>query len=90
LEWTHGEEFRNAELKDWHVNGRIAGQVKKAKNLTFMTVDKAGHMGAFLFLPLRLALPQGLTPSAPSSTVPMDQPEAALQIINRWLQGKEQ
>lgn len=39
LEWTHGPEFRDAKLRDWTVDGKVAGQVKKAKNLTFMTID---------------------------------------------------
>lgn len=36
-----------APFKDWNVNGRLAGSVKSAAGLTFIEVEKAGHMVPF-------------------------------------------
>ncbi|KAJ7050430.1 serine carboxypeptidase [Mycena amicta] len=49
LEWSGAEAFRAAELRPWAIGGDLkkngqAGLVRSAKGLTFLTIDKAGHM----------------------------------------------
>ncbi|KDQ49589.1 hypothetical protein JAAARDRAFT_42760 [Jaapia argillacea MUCL 33604] len=49
LEWSGQEEFKNQALRDWFVDGQVAGQTRSAKGglLTFATIDGAGHMPAY-------------------------------------------
>lgn len=45
LDWAHGDEFRKAPLEPWHVEGRKepAGYFRHYSNLTYATVESAGH-----------------------------------------------
>lgn len=43
-QWSGHDDFVKAPFKDWNVNGRLAGSVKSAAGLTFIEVEKAGHM----------------------------------------------
>jgi carboxypeptidase C (cathepsin A) len=44
LDWSGGEAFRAEQLRDWKVGGKVAGRTRSAGQLTFVTVDGAGHM----------------------------------------------
>lgn len=47
LEWTGQETFVSQPLKEWKVDGEIAGLTRNAGPLTFLTLDGAGHMVPF-------------------------------------------
>ncbi|CAN6615870.1 carboxypeptidase Y [Trichomonascus vanleenenianus] len=47
LEWSGGEEFRSAEVRDWYVNDTHAGTVQSYEHFTFLRVFDAGHMVPF-------------------------------------------
>lgn len=49
LEWTGQDDFKEAQMRPWNVNGQKAGEVKSAKGLTFMRVYEAGHMGMYKY-----------------------------------------
>ena len=44
LEWTGHDAFNSEELRNWTVDGHVAGVTKSAKGLTYATVLGAGHM----------------------------------------------
>ncbi|KAI0077822.1 serine carboxypeptidase [Panus rudis PR-1116 ss-1] len=44
LEWTHQETFNSQPLREWKVNGTVAGVTRSAGPLTFVTIHGAGHM----------------------------------------------
>jgi len=44
LDWSHGDAFREAEMRNWSVDGNVAGKTKGAGKLTFATIAGAGHM----------------------------------------------
>lgn len=44
LDWLARDAYNAAEWRDWVVNGRKAGETKKAGMLTFATIRGAGHM----------------------------------------------
>ncbi|KAG6861419.1 hypothetical protein C0995_000259 [Termitomyces sp. Mi166 len=44
LEWSRSEDYKAQEWRDWKVDGKIVGEVKSTKLLTFATVRGAGHM----------------------------------------------
>ncbi|KAK7036761.1 hypothetical protein VNI00_011427 [Paramarasmius palmivorus] len=44
LDWSGRDEFVGQELKEWYVDGKRAGRVRKWGNFAFVTVDGAGHM----------------------------------------------
>ena len=44
LEWTGQDVYRNAPLRDWLVDGEVAGRTRSGGGLTFATVYDAGHM----------------------------------------------
>lgn len=44
LKWTGGAAFRAEEMREWTVDGKVAGTVKSSGGLTFATIHKAGHM----------------------------------------------
>ena len=48
LEWMGRDVFTKQELKEWKVNGKVAGRTRSANGLTFATVDDAAHMVRFL------------------------------------------
>ncbi|PBK90881.1 peptidase S10, serine carboxypeptidase [Armillaria gallica] len=47
LEWSGQKEFVSEELKEWRVDGKVAGKTRNAKGLTFATVDGAGHFAPY-------------------------------------------
>ncbi|KAF9261716.1 serine carboxypeptidase [Marasmius fiardii PR-910] len=65
LEWSGSEDFSKQELREWFVDGKVAGNTRSSGKFTFATVDAAGHM------------------------VPYDKPKESLELVNRWLAGKE-
>ncbi|KAF9516920.1 hypothetical protein BS47DRAFT_1375810 [Hydnum rufescens UP504] len=44
MEWTGLGEFNKNELREWIVEGQVAGNTKSARGLTWATVTGAGHM----------------------------------------------
>jgi len=44
MKWPGQSAFIAAKTKSWSVKGNVAGNVKTAKNFTFLTVFNAGHM----------------------------------------------
>lgn len=44
LDWSGGDRFAILKLRDWMVNGHVAGEVKSYGRLTFATVRGAGHL----------------------------------------------
>ena len=43
LEWSKQEEFRNEPLRDWYVDGAVAGMTRSGGGLTYATVRGADH-----------------------------------------------
>jgi len=44
LEWHGQADFVTLPLREWHVDGHVAGKTRSAHGFTFATVDAAGHM----------------------------------------------
>ncbi|KAI0051789.1 alpha/beta-hydrolase [Auriscalpium vulgare] len=44
MQWSGQEEFGRQALREWRVDGKVAGKTRSARGLTFATVDAAGHM----------------------------------------------
>ncbi|OJT03086.1 Carboxypeptidase Y -like protein [Trametes pubescens] len=44
LEWTGQDAYRSEHLREWLVDGEVAGKVRTGGGLTFATIDGAGHM----------------------------------------------
>ncbi|KAI0033637.1 serine carboxypeptidase [Vararia minispora EC-137] len=44
LDWSGRTEFAAQELRDWKVDGKVAGKTRSANGLAFATVNAAGHM----------------------------------------------
>jgi cathepsin A (carboxypeptidase C) len=44
LEWSGQADFVKQALRDWEVDGKVAGKTRSAHGLTFATVNAAGHM----------------------------------------------
>lgn len=43
LNFNGSEEYKEAEMRPWIIQGEEFGQVKKSNKLTFLRVDNAGH-----------------------------------------------
>lgn len=50
LEWSGHDEFAGQALREWKVDGEVAGMTRSANGLTFATIDGAGHMVRDVFL----------------------------------------
>ncbi|EKM51687.1 uncharacterized protein PHACADRAFT_212318 [Phanerochaete carnosa HHB-10118-sp] len=44
LEWTGQAAFSSQPLREWHVDGHVAGLTRSAGNFAFATINGAGHM----------------------------------------------
>jgi len=44
LNWEGGKTFKSRELRDWTIDGTVKGQVLVSGPLTFVAIDKAGHL----------------------------------------------
>lgn len=44
LEWNGQEDFNAQPLREWKVDGDVAGVTRSTGPLTFVTVHGAGHM----------------------------------------------
>ncbi|GJE99865.1 serine carboxypeptidase [Phanerochaete sordida] len=44
LEWTGQTAFAGEPLREWKVDGKVAGITRATQGFTFATVDGAGHM----------------------------------------------
>ncbi|KAI0714521.1 serine carboxypeptidase [Earliella scabrosa] len=47
LEWTSREAFREQPLRDWFVDGEVAGKTRRFGGLTFATIRDAGHLAPY-------------------------------------------
>ncbi|KAL0062356.1 hypothetical protein AAF712_010767 [Marasmius tenuissimus] len=47
LEWSGGEDFRKEKLREWTMDGKVAGKTRSSGKFTFATVDAAGHMAPY-------------------------------------------
>jgi len=54
MEWSGREAFVNKEMEDWVVDineeRKKSGRMKSARGLTFLIVDKAGHMASSVLI----------------------------------------
>ncbi|CAH0519462.1 unnamed protein product [Peronospora belbahrii] len=64
LAWTDTAKYRVAKRQPWIVNGRVAGLVKAAGNMSYVVVLNSGLL------------------------VPMDQPEASLDMMRRFVNNE--
>lgn len=84
LEWPGQKGFNKAEIEDLKLDdGKKFGKVKTSGNFTFMQIFGAGHMGKNLPVP-----PKYYNANPLDCIVPMDQPEASLDFLNRWIGGE--
>ena len=81
LEWSGQEKFANTPLRDWLVDGEVAGRTRTEGVLTFATVHDAGH----LVRPFTLSSCTLEDLTSKRTQVPFDQPLRALELVNRWL-----
>lgn len=44
LEWTGNGAFRSEPLREWFVDGEVAGLTRSGGGLTFATIADAGHL----------------------------------------------
>lgn len=44
LDWSGGDDFAALKLRNWVVNGHLAGEMKNYGRLTFATIRGAGHL----------------------------------------------
>jgi carboxypeptidase C (cathepsin A) len=44
LDWTGKDAFHADTLKEWKIDGKVAGLTRSSGKLTFATIDGAGHM----------------------------------------------
>lgn len=47
LDWTGHDDFAAQPLRNWTVDGEVAGQTRSAQGLTWATVYGAGHMSSY-------------------------------------------
>ncbi|KAI0464778.1 carboxypeptidase C prc1 [Komagataella kurtzmanii] len=47
LPWVDADGFEKAEVQDWLVNGKKAGEFKNYSNFTYLRVYDAGHMAPY-------------------------------------------
>ena len=85
LEWTSQEEYGKQALRDWYIDGEVAGRTRSFGKLTFATIRDAGHMVRLRF---RIIVPTS-SASHLCSQAPYDQPVRSLELANRWLAGQD-
>jgi carboxypeptidase C (cathepsin A) len=44
VEWSGQEEFSGTAMREWEVEGKVAGEVRSMGMLTYASVYRAGHM----------------------------------------------
>lgn len=71
-------------LREWTIDGKVAGRTRSAKGLTFATIEGAGHMVRWYTFYHFLIIRAHLT-----FQVPYDKPAESLEMVNRWLEGIE-
>jgi carboxypeptidase C (cathepsin A) len=85
MDWSGKSQYNAAPQKDWTVAGKKAGWSKSYQGLTFLAVHEAGHMCVAPFLSCAAAHTDVTCPFR----VPMDQPQAALAMLETVLTGKQ-
>lgn len=86
LEWSGQATFVSQPLREWQVNGKIAGLTRSWGPFTFATVYGAGHMASILRV---RSFSTGTLIDYHRTQVPYDQPEVSLEMLQRWLADME-
>lgn len=61
MEWPRKEAFRRIKLRDWEVDGKLAGKTRSHGDSTFATVHGAGHLvSAYSFPPFVILFTKSL------------------------------
>ncbi|RPD57086.1 serine carboxypeptidase [Lentinus tigrinus ALCF2SS1-6] len=47
LEWTGQKEYQSRSLREWYIDGDVAGKTRSFGPLTFATIRDAGHMAPY-------------------------------------------
>jgi carboxypeptidase C (cathepsin A) len=90
LDWTGGSKFRDLELRNWEVEGHVAGETKTNGKLTWATVRGAGHLVSLTTTGHTSVVCQNiLTRNHVINQVPFDKPIEAAYLVEHWLAGKE-
>ena len=84
MDWTGRAAFNDKPLRPWDVDEEIAGMTRTEGALTFLTLDRAGHMVRWLDRYLR-----GGCVLTAYMQVPHDQPKNSLEMLTRWLKGED-
>ena len=79
LEWTGQDAFVAEPLRDWTVDGKVAGVMRSAGAFTFATIYGAGHM----VCSHRLLVVSEC--GRLHNQVPYDKPKESLELVRRWL-----
>lgn len=91
LPWEGSAKWAAAKAEIWEVEGTRAGSVREAENLSFWEVFDAGHMVSAPLHPHNSSRSSMIYKQSRLTMllqVPMDQPEAALDMITRFTRGK--
>jgi carboxypeptidase C (cathepsin A) len=81
IEWSGQDAFVNTPLRNWEVDGKTAGQIRKSGLLTFASIYGAGHMVRSVQYSSQTKLTV--------AQVPHDKPVEALALVNRWINEQE-
>lgn len=83
MEWTGQADFVKEELRDWVVDGKRAGKTRSAKGFTFATIEGAGHMVSPLHAHFCLDVLLNILQA------PFNKPKESLELVQRWMAGKD-
>ena len=86
MDWPNHAAFANVPLQAWMVEGKVAGKARTFANLTFATINGAGHLVSVV-RSLRPTVRVLTNPALPQA--PHDKPLEALTMLQRWLSNKD-
>lgn len=49
MQWTGHDDYVAQPLRDWYVDGRVAGKVRSSGNFTFARIHGGGHLVSSCF-----------------------------------------